>query len=331
MRRLIATDPDQERGAVAVMFALLLVVLVGFIALAVDMGATYAKRQELQNGADAAALAAAQECATAGCSKAGSEAEKYAPANVLSGVVDEVDVSYPADNVVRVDVSGTQEYMFLPVMPGAPKSGTIDVSALAVWGTPTSGTLSLPVIFSMCDFDAMGGASGVPTTIFLTKADMGCDWGPDGNAMPGGFGIIGDGSCDVYVNVDDPWVPVDTGNNLGCGNLSEYLEKVILVPIFDECRMGKKNDPYCPQGEGLGPSEREYRIYSFAAMRLHEYSFPGLTTTKNCGDSSVSGNESCIRGTFVEWVELEDAWDYEIENPDLGASVVSLIDARDLP
>src|ERR1043165_3858879 len=55
-----------ERGAVAVTVAILLGggVLLGFAALVVDVGQLYAEREELQSGADAAALAVAKACAT---------------------------------------------------------------------------------------------------------------------------------------------------------------------------------------------------------------------------------------------------------------------------
>ena len=48
-----------QQGAVAVMFALSLVVLMGFAGLALDGGRLYINKAELQNAADACALAAA--------------------------------------------------------------------------------------------------------------------------------------------------------------------------------------------------------------------------------------------------------------------------------
>lgn len=336
MRRLMgARNADGERGAVAVLFALLLVGLVGFIALAVDLGALYAKRQELQNAADSAALAAAQECALNGsCTGADAVATDYAERNTydpLTGVV-----TTPYSNYVQVDVHGTQDRWFLPVL-GADSSGPVEATAYATWAVPSEGTISLPLTISMCDFEAMGGTSGDPETIWLTKADDpdGCEWGEDDLAMPGGFGMIGEGTCEVHIDVEDPWVPIDTGNNMPCtgSELSAYLNKVILLPIFDQCRKGGGGaDPYCPVVSipGLGSSDREYRIYSFAAFRLLEYSFPGKQTAKNCGES-IGGNESCIRGEFIEWVTLEDSADYTGEVPDLGALIVKLIDPRDIP
>jgi Flp pilus assembly protein TadG len=49
-----------ERGAVIVIFAICLFVLIGFAALAIDIGYLHTTRSELQNVADAAALAGAR-------------------------------------------------------------------------------------------------------------------------------------------------------------------------------------------------------------------------------------------------------------------------------
>lgn len=59
-QRLHSPRRGAQRGAVAVMFALSLVVLMGFAGLALDGGRLYVNRTELQNAADACALAAAR-------------------------------------------------------------------------------------------------------------------------------------------------------------------------------------------------------------------------------------------------------------------------------
>ena len=51
----------RQRGAVAILFGLSIFVLFGFMALAIDLGRTYVVRTELQNAADAAALAGAKQ------------------------------------------------------------------------------------------------------------------------------------------------------------------------------------------------------------------------------------------------------------------------------
>ena len=78
MMRLLGRD---ERGAIGVLIAVLLGggVLVGMGALAIDVGRLYQNRAELQNGADAAALAVAQSCASSVCNSG--LAGGYADAN----------------------------------------------------------------------------------------------------------------------------------------------------------------------------------------------------------------------------------------------------------
>ena len=51
----------KERGAVAVLVALSMALLIGFVGLALDLGRLYVAKTELQNSADACALAAARE------------------------------------------------------------------------------------------------------------------------------------------------------------------------------------------------------------------------------------------------------------------------------
>ena len=82
-----------DRGAVATVFAILLAggVLLGMLAIVVDMGQLYAEREELQSGADAAVIALAEKCAraeTAGdCSMAdlATIAASYANLNARDG------------------------------------------------------------------------------------------------------------------------------------------------------------------------------------------------------------------------------------------------------
>jgi len=61
-----------DRGAVGVLIALLIGggVLLGMAALVIDVGQIYQNRAELQNGADAAALAIARQCALGTCASA---------------------------------------------------------------------------------------------------------------------------------------------------------------------------------------------------------------------------------------------------------------------
>ncbi len=64
--------PGRQRGAIAIIVGLSIFVLIGFLALVLDLGRTYIAKTELQNAADAAALAGAKELdgSTAGIDRA---------------------------------------------------------------------------------------------------------------------------------------------------------------------------------------------------------------------------------------------------------------------
>ena len=53
--------PRRQRGGVAIMFGLTLVVLIGFIGLSIDLGRFFVIKSELQNAMDACALSAASQ------------------------------------------------------------------------------------------------------------------------------------------------------------------------------------------------------------------------------------------------------------------------------
>ncbi len=74
-----------ERGAVAILVALSMVILLGAIAMSIDVGRIYQERRELQNGADAAAHAVAYDCASGDCGASNTTANLYADGNASDG------------------------------------------------------------------------------------------------------------------------------------------------------------------------------------------------------------------------------------------------------
>jgi hypothetical protein len=78
---------DRQRGAIIVMYAMMLTTLIGFTGLAVDLGLMYLRRTQLQNAADAIALNAASRLngLPAGVSAARSQAV-FAASSVVLGL-----------------------------------------------------------------------------------------------------------------------------------------------------------------------------------------------------------------------------------------------------
>lgn len=90
------SNRPSEEGAVAVFVAVILAMLVGFAALAVDVGHLYGVRNELKNGADAGSLAGARKLHNGNCdelevSAAKEEAERVAKLNTTGNEMVQVD------------------------------------------------------------------------------------------------------------------------------------------------------------------------------------------------------------------------------------------------
>jgi Flp pilus assembly protein TadG len=304
-----------ERGATAVVFSLLLVPMLGFAAIAVDVGALYAERARLQVAADAAAIAVAQDCSRGNCGDMLATAQGLITANDTEG-----SASYPvlSSDPVSVTVTGStpKEHWFAPVI--GHDSTAVSATAQVGWGSPSGGTSVLPLTFSWCSFKAQTGG-GLPSTttvqtINLSKTDgVGQCTGPSGNFVPGGFGFLeGDsGTCEVTSAIDEP-LQSEPGESppAGCApeDFAGWVGQTVLLPIFDE---------YGGTGTGAW-----YRVYGYAAFRLTGYHFTGQfhTTPKPC-----NGNERCVTGYFTRFVELSDAWEYSPDAPQLGSSILRLI------
>lgn len=121
--RLLKSEFRYERGATLVITAILLVVLLGSVAMCVDIGRLYLTRQHLVNACDAAALAGGIELPDE--TTAIAKAEESAVANSMPGCV----VSFPADGMtpdgptkIRVDGEQTVPHTFARVLGFGSKS-----------------------------------------------------------------------------------------------------------------------------------------------------------------------------------------------------------------
>jgi hypothetical protein len=148
----------REDGAVAVLVALLLPVIMAMVVLAVDVGALETHRRAMVNTADSAALAAAQSCidpVTYGDPE--TLADQYAAQNESGsqgGIVwnDTVNCGTGQAGHVTVLYTAPHEYFFAPVL-GFPSTGTIEATATAEWG-PTSEIGPIPLVLDLGSINA---------------------------------------------------------------------------------------------------------------------------------------------------------------------------------
>jgi Flp pilus assembly protein TadG len=306
---------DDERGATAVVFALLLVPLLGFAAIAVDIGALYAERARLQVAADAAAIAVAQDCSRGNCGDMLATAQHLISLNDPTGTAGQPVLS---SDPLSVTVTGDapKEHWFAPVI--GHDSSHVSATATVGWGAPSRGTAVLPLTFSYCAFEKQTGGA-LPSdealqTLKLTKTDGAAECHPpSGNQIPGGFGFVqtGSGGCGTASEIDGV-LKSDNGESpsKGCtpADFASYLGQIVLLPIFDEA--------------GGNGTHGWYRIHGYAAFRLTGYSFTGQYKSN---PQPCKGNDRCITGYFTRFVELSDAWNYSPNAPQMGASILRLI------
>ena len=304
MRRLTDERGRDECGAVVVVVALLSVALLGMAALVIDVGALRVERRQLQNGADAAALAVAESCARGACDDTLAPELAAVNAKDWAANVDSVD---HVGNHVRVMTStatsdgGTVVPYIFGQLITREVGKTVHASATAGWG-PVGQATTVPLAVSHCEVARLGMTTTTVSVIrFHDKAPT-CALAP-GLDAPGGFGWLS-GGCPLTVTAGTP-VSADPGESGPRRCLEPFLGTDVLVPVYEDIT-----------GAGRGA---RYDIVGFAALHLTGYRFPGDVSSPS--PPCVAG-ESCIAGYFIRYITTGEA----IGGIDLGASIVVLVE-----
>lgn len=330
-----------DRGAVAVWVAILMIPLLVAGALAIDIGASHTDRQRLQHGADAAALAIAQQCSLGACGDSDATAQELADANAPKGgpVLAEVLELDTSAGWVEVQTSGSRDLWF----GGAVGQDTHDQTAVsaAAWGYPTGGG-SLPITFSWCEILHYTGATpiygdggemigldigdGAENVVLYNKSNRpenfhGCDGDdelvsvPNGTAPSGGFGWLVESAAAACTGMETEsggWYSSDTGNdhpdNCTAAQLTAMLGETILIPVFDATN-------------GETGSNADYHIFGYIAFKFEGFYFGNGwgSPVAPCGNPS-----RCISGDILEFVDYDSGFDTSPGGPQLGAAVVQL-------
>ncbi|MDE8585625.1 pilus assembly protein TadG-related protein [Arthrobacter sp. NQ4] len=333
-------NSEKERGATAVMVAVMMVMLLSFGAIAVDVGGMYAEKAVTQNGADAAALAVAQKCSkntadpacVTGSALSGTLANANAKdnlTNVASTVVDKTAGKVTVTTNAQ-DSTGVHFSTFFARIFG---TDTTNISAVAEakWGGAKSGDI-FPIAFSECEVDLSTSGDGAMQFLLSHGTGAGkkdtCHSAASGLEIPGGFGwLVTSGTCTVKVDLASPWVASNTGNNpeTGCGDILQgWKDKLIagqkviaLLPVFDQT-----------SGTGTGS---KFHLRAFAAIDIagwdlanqdpFHYMPASAQAFKDAGGWKSS--DLGIVGKFVRYVALDEAFD--VGGPtDYGGNVVEL-------
>ena len=347
MRGVTCDDRSRDRGAVVLWVALMLVVLLGVGALAVDLGALHVERQRLRTGAEAAALAVARDCVDGDCGPASTTAGNWAPRNDPDGAMGVTLVcgrgpgltSCPADAGVAAgldDMSGWVHVatrtatadggdavrLRLAPLIGAVSSATLRSRATVAWGALAAAT-TVPLAMSVCEFQALGGnpyngtfPTGRQYVYFHGVGGSGepgvgrCTASTSGQDLPGGFGWLTASGCSLTVKVGDV-LNAATGNSpsQACrSDLSSWRNAIIQITLFD-----------AESGTGSGG---QYRIAGIAAFRVLGYRFPRDEWPRNFRCPAATGNSgTCLYGEFTRVTTTGGS----LGGPDFGVRTTRLV------
>ncbi|UIP57492.1 hypothetical protein DSM26151_03530 [Agromyces marinus] len=310
-----------ERGATAATFGLLLIPLLGFGAIAVDVGALYAEKAELQNGADAAALQVAIACAKdeAAPDCISADPSAIAGANDSSdGIagIQAVAVDTTA-NVVTV-TTNTEDigvrHPLASMIPGIGDSTVVTADGAAEWGQPVRGS-TLALAIGYCEFADHPPQDGVANPVkILVEYNTGTRRNCPGAFAPGGFGWLPSIDCSIEIDVANPWVASKPGNSTsgtGCSDtyMADLIGKTVFIPIYDDFR-----------GTGSGA---DFHIEQFAAFLVTGFKVSGGNSYTDPEAPRCTGSCRGVQGHFMKFVSVDDAFELGdgVEN---GAAVVRL-------
>ncbi|WP_022887199.1 pilus assembly protein TadG-related protein [Glaciibacter superstes] len=322
MRRLTNDRFREERGGMAVIVALAMVALLAAVAVTVDVGAIYAERAQLQNGADAAALAIAEDCAGGACGDPTATAQDLADSNANDDAATIEAVDFPATGAVHVTTStredgsnaGELALTFAPLL--GIENAKVEAEATAAWGSPTSGPAVLPLAFAPCNFQ-LDGAIQVVSTHGASGGGTCSSISPSGRVLPGGFGWLADPTqtCSTTVSTStNAAVSGSTGVSISSACsvvLSGLADETVLLPVYEDV--------------GSTGSGGWYKIRGWAAFTILGWNFPGsLSSYHNTMYAGANCANTCkgLIGRFVSFVSLDDR--FTMGGPNLGATIVTL-------
>lgn len=341
MRR-VALSVHGEGGGVAVLVAMVMVVLLGFAAISIDIAMLYSERAQLQNGADSAAFMLAQKCAKdesdPECSPSSPLATDLANRNAVDGLsnvktitLDKVSRTVHVTTGAKEVGSTTNSVSLLFARALGFPSSEVNATSSVRWGSPVKGITPFPIAVSICQVRDKSGTMQL-LQLHGKMKNEGCNYGPSGAPVPGGFGGLNQdtGGCGAIIDVAASESGGDTGNNpppyceallnSWAADINLGHEVIVLLPVFNAV-----------SGTGAGAT---YHIKTLAAFKVAGWKFSGGSTlpyTFHNRYPDVPAEFECreatqckgIIGTFVEYASLADG--YQLGDVDRdGATVVEL-------
>ncbi|HET7309137.1 MAG TPA: hypothetical protein VFJ54_03315 [Actinomycetota bacterium] len=348
-----------DSGATAVIVAILILVLVGTLALAVDGGILWAKYRGVRTANDAAALAAAYSCATGeGLAGAETAADDIATANVADAASTQPG-TYPQGCAVEggqvtVYFGGEQTLMFGPAI-GVSSPRPVAAQATALWGGAGGASNVAPLMLSLdrlsdCDIpDGPGLVEGVSRCFFwwdngtrndttaLTNAEWGLvdltTWGVDpwggcgGNVSQSDVGNWITNGYPGSLLIDPSPEYVCRGNgfqgNALNNDINAQVGEILFFPVNDPQQQVQSGGTLCrPDGVDGPCTVQKYAIVGFAALEVVQV-WTGQNAQAMCGQ--IAANNGSLRCLETVWQGFQPGGlTPEPDVPNLGLFAVAL-------
>ena len=352
-----------DEGLIAVMAAVVIAggLLIGMLAMTVDVGRLLVERRAVQNGADAAALALADDCARgrADCavgSASISRAGAYANANAADGTTSVTAVcgstplaacatpgphawecqspaAFPA--FVRVRTATREEdgtAVVPPVFAGAMSGGTgLWACAQAAWGSARSAGTVVPFALSICDYARNGALVAVSfanngSTRTCTVTDNDGVTRSYSSALTGLTYFTKDSASFDCVTP----VPVAVGDLLTRQNVASTQQVCGVQPSarLDALLGQTLYLPIVGDVQTNGQGSYPFRVIAFAAVVFRGYFLQnaqtsgGVPPSPSWASMGCRSGVSCISGTFTSGVTVGEL---APGSPNTGVTVVQLI------
>lgn len=293
--RLIRGRIGDDSGAVAVIVAISMIVVLAMAALVVDIGAIQSRRAQLQEAVDSAAMGIAQQCAKAPATTLASCASTVlataqATATTLgtdnlAGAI--IGTPVFTSTTVKVTATSTQVGIFSGLFGSSSKGLT--ASATAKWVPPV---WPLPLAFHECALPAPSSSTKVflrtDALDLLNLFDTSCGLLGDVTGAIGARWSVG-ANCSFDVDLLT-WVGGTLSNLLPseCVSMVTSLPgKEVIVPVYSNV-LG----PIIINGVLLGQG---YQVQKYALIQLTGYDFNSLTIlhVSTGGPKYMPGNPQC--------------------------------------
>lgn len=314
------TRRGSERGAVAPMAALCLLVVLAMTSYALDLGASWLAKQRLTTASDAAVLAVARTHAAGGdCT---TEAAAILHANLASGTVVTCTTSPPAIGATMVQVTSKVDVPFHFAQSMGYSSGAAHVTSSARVGTPKSvtvGTRPLAICVNGNDqLSAWLADPTAPSTIQVSYGKTNTSACNDGSNVPGNWGTVDFNGGSNSNHEFRSWVqygyngPVNAGSTgadctsdpTACyqgdtgalaGSSANALQSLVdaatvfPVPLFDSASGNGANTLLHVVGFAL-VQLTDYQVTGANTGRYLTFTFqPGVVTGTCCTSTAVGG------------------------------------------